>query len=67
MLTEQGCTARGVCVDGAIAESVLYAASVYKASLIILTRHGRGHSAAWPIGRNVERVIKSAQCPLLLI
>ncbi len=67
MLSAQGCSVRSVCVDGAVAESILYAASVYKAGLIMLTRHGRGHSSAWPIGRNVERVIKSAQCPVLLL
>jgi nucleotide-binding universal stress UspA family protein len=66
-MRERGIDARAVCVEGAIAESVIYAATVHKASLIVISRHGRGHSADWPIGRNAERIVRGAPCAVLVL
>jgi nucleotide-binding universal stress UspA family protein len=66
-LRERGLDAHALCIEGEIAESVLYAASVHKAGLIVLSKHGRGHSNAWPIGRNAERIVRNAPCAVLLL
>ncbi len=67
MLVKEGIGAESLCLEGSVAENVLYAAVAHSATMIVMCRHGRGHTGTWPIGRNANRIVKAATCSVLLL
>jgi len=66
-LGEEGILVRGIVRVGNPAEAILELAEKEKASLIVLSTHGRTGLSRWIFGSVAEKVLRGAKVPLLIV
>ncbi len=66
-LQAQGMRVRGETQGGTAAESILEQAQHAKASLIVMSTHGRSGVSRWVMGSVADRVLRASSIPVLLI
>jgi nucleotide-binding universal stress UspA family protein len=54
-------------VVGTAARGIVEAAAAHRADLIVMGTRGRGAVAAWLTGSVAERVVRTAECPVLTV
>jgi nucleotide-binding universal stress UspA family protein len=63
----RGVAVRGVVRVGVPAEEIVRAAEAEGAAMIVMGTHGRGGVQRLMVGSVVDRVLRTATCPLLLV
>lgn len=66
-LREAGLTATGASVLGHPAETILNYAAEQKADVIVMATHGRSGLGRWAFGSVADRVLRTAEVPVLLV
>ena len=66
-LQAQGMRVRGETQGGTAAEGILEQAQHVKASLIVMSTHGRSGVSRWVMGSVADRVLRTSPIPVLLI
>jgi len=66
-LASSAATPKTVVLFGKPAEQILHYAEVEKIDLIIMSSHGRSGIMPWPLGSTVNKVVKKAGIPLVVV
>lgn len=66
-LRKQGIRARSAIVEGKPADEILAFSEQNDASLIALTSHGRSGDSRWNLGSVVDKILRGADIPVLVI
>lgn len=66
-LGKEGVTAKGIVLEGKPAETILDYTAKNNIGLIIMSTHGRSGPSRWAFGSVADKVIRSAEVPVLVV
>jgi nucleotide-binding universal stress UspA family protein len=64
---EMGIKAEGIAVSGSPANAIIRVAHEKPESIVVMTSHGLSGFHRWILGSVTDKVIRSAECPVLVV